>query len=481
MKRVSIPVGIVALAVAVGGCLPEKRVLWSPDGKWAAVRGGDENLYLCDENGKLTPRVAESVSHVAWLPDSKRLLIARSEPAQTWEQVAAVLSEEQRAAIEARGPKLRAELLAHDGPWNEFEPKTAEGLTGGETLALILYVRERLSTELAEKLGEEWDKLKELEGRVHMLQLGTVRDGALELGAALAKSADAFGELRLSPDAAFVAYRGAGSTEEETGPLFVLALAGGAAPLRVAEHVAMFHDWSADGRSVVYAATKGAVLQESKDLRLGVIAQQAVRDEAGKVLETLPEAKDLAGVVFQNEMRVRCLRDGRILFASMDVQLPCTAADMPERAELFAVEPERQPGVVRLIPRQAAEDLPDAVFLFEVSPDERHVCLPDSGGRIVMLTLATGETWDVVEKDAVDTLRIAPTWRSANELTAVVVPGSAGEKGRPEVTLFKLDWEMQKAERRALSTDWPKAVIEGVLVNKPEKAPSTQPQTEARP
>jgi hypothetical protein len=44
-------IGLILLATVFGGCLPEAKVTWSPDGKFALVRGGD-GLRLCDETGK---------------------------------------------------------------------------------------------------------------------------------------------------------------------------------------------------------------------------------------------------------------------------------------------------------------------------------------------------------------------------------------------------------------------------------------------
>ena len=41
---------VIMLAVVTGGCVPEKRISWSPDGRWAAVRG-ETGLYMCDETG----------------------------------------------------------------------------------------------------------------------------------------------------------------------------------------------------------------------------------------------------------------------------------------------------------------------------------------------------------------------------------------------------------------------------------------------
>ena len=184
------------------------------------------------------------------------------------------------------------------------------------------------------------------------------------------------------------------------------------------------------------------------------------------MLTTLPDAEELAGTAFQNELRVRCLRDGRILFATIELQLPCTSVDMPQRAGLFAIDPGRQPGVTRLVPRSTEGELPDAMLLFEVSPDERHVSVPGGDGQVAVLTLATGQAWQVLSTKEVDHLRTVPTWRTSDELCFAVVPGPEGEKERAQIALARLDWKAQTAEQQIVSADWPDAAVTDFLVEK---------------
>jgi len=475
MKRNVVCAGVIAALIVLGGCFPEKRVSWSPDGRWATVKGAD-GLYLCDESGKLSQRLVENVASVAWLPDSKHLVLSRSETVPSWAQATAVLTAERRQELEARAPKLREELLAYTGDWDKFKPKAIEGLTGGETLALFACVREKFSAGLPEKLGEKWDDLKKLEPAVYALQLATVTPGAaLELGPTLAKSLDSFDDLRVAPGGKAVAYRGAAPADDPAKPLFVLSLDGKGAPLHVADRAAMFPDWSSDGRYLVYAATRAVMEDGRKDLRLGIVARRLVADANGTLLETLPDAEELAGIVFQNEVRVRCLRDGRVLFATLEVHLPCTSLDMPQRAGLFAVDPGHEPNVTRLTPRQAESELPDAIFLFEVSPDEQHVTVPGGNGRLAILTLATGDVWEVVGEKEVDHLRTEPTWRSSDELCFAFVPGTEGAKERAAITLAKLDWAQHKAERKIISADWPDNIVTDFLVEKKPAPLATQP------
>ena len=475
MKRKNAAIALLIVAAAVTcGCLPEKRVVWSPDGRWAAIRGSD-GLYLCDPSGKLSERkpMVEGVTSLAWLPDSKGLILSYVDAhADTWDALAARLSAEQRRKVESVGPQLRNEILAHEGDWKNFEPKTLGDFTPGETGAALLYVRDKLNEGLPEKLGEEWKKAQELRVDEHVLARARGSEtGKLELDGALARALDPFDELCVSPDGRTVAYRRPAPGDEQTRPLLVVAIEKPATPPLVAEHTAMFYDWSADGRYLVYAACHTALPEKSKELRLGVVARRQVCGDDGAVLGTLPEPEELAGILFQEEVRVRCLRDGRVLFATAELEVPCTSADMPQRAGLFSVDPGRQPGVTRVIPRPTVYMLPDAAFLFAVSPDERHVCIPGSNGRIVVLTLATGSFWEVAGEDKGNQLRMQPTWRSSDELCFAVTP----DLEKPaQVVLAKLNWNAQTAERRVLSADWPEAVGKDFLAA-PEAAPTSQP------
>jgi hypothetical protein len=471
MKRVTVYLSLLAAAVSLTGCFPEKRVSWSPDGRWATVKGGD-GLYLCDESGRLSQRLVEHPGAVAWLPDSKHLVLSSSESVSSWAQVASVLSAERRHELETLAPVLRDELLSYTGNWDKFEPKSVAGLTGGETLALFVYLREQFGPTLREKLGDKWTDLEKLEAAIYALQTATVKsDSTLELGPVLARSLNEFDALRVAPNGKAVAYRSAAAGGDSAKPLLVLALDGKSTPQPVAERTSLFPDWSRDGRYLVYASSG---TEGNKDLRLGTIARRAVADEAGKLLAAFPDAEELAGIAYQDEVRVRCLRDGRVLFATLEVQLPCTSKDMPQRADLFAVDPGREPGVTRLTPRQTESELPDAIFLFEVSPDEQHVSVPGGDGRVAVLTLATGDVWEVLGAGEVDHLRTEPTWRSNDELCFAFVPGPAGAKGRAAIALAKLDWAAHKVERRSISDHWPDEVVTEFLVDKkPESA--TQP------
>jgi len=193
-----------------------------------------------------------------------------------------------------------------------------------------------------------------------------------------------------------------------------------------------------------------------------------VRDEAGRLLEEFPEPHELAGIIHQIETKVRYAPDGRVVFASLELTLPCAAEDMPDVVGLFAVDPERQPTVVRLLTRRALDEVPEGVSAFELSPDGLHVCIPGGDGEVAVVTIATGSIWELLPESAPGRLWTVPAWRTPDSLAFVARAGEAAE--RTELMLVHLDFAERAVEPVVLSADWNEDVRIGLLV----KAEDTQ-------
>jgi hypothetical protein len=183
--------------------------------------------------------------------------------------------------------------------------------------------------------------------------------------------------------------------------------------------------------------------------------QREVRDTEGKI-RFQAEQKYLAGWIFSEGSRVRCLRDGRILFNAAEISLPISAKDYGEqREQLFAIDPARQATLVRVIPRKAEGKISRWLSFFEVSPDERQVVVGDFHGHVTLLTLATGEAEEIQAGDAA-TISCFPVWRGAGEIsyTRRIEANDGKDPVRPvEIVLRK--GETQKT----LSTSWPDALL----------------------
>lgn len=451
------------ITLAPCGCEPEKRIVWSPDGQWAAVRT-DAGLFLCDVEGHLYPQEdLGRIRHVAWLPDSERLLLVVEEPAATWAELIERLDEGEVERLTDMGRHAVEEIEHFDGSMEELGEELEEHLTGGEIAAVLLYVRDHPTPAVRERLAEHWDDLEDAEVPVQTVALAT-RDGTqVRPEHVLGRTVSRLGRPAISPDGRSFACGRSMSGDPPTSELYVMRLEDGE-PRHVAERVAGSVAWSADGRHLVYVQASAVQPTMDDAVHLGVIARQEICDDAGFLLEEFGEPEYLAGILFDPQTRVRCMRDGRIVFATVEVSLPCSGRDMPTRPTLFAVDPGRSPVVARLIPRQTEAELPAGGYLFELSPDGSRVCIPGEGGRLVVVDLASGDYFDVLPEDAHEDPEMQPVWRMNDELCFTARPPDCERPDRLEVVMIRLNENGAAKDHRILSKDWPDDAVRGFLV-----------------
>jgi hypothetical protein len=174
-------------------------------------------------------------------------------------------------------------------------------------------------------------------------------------------------------------------------------------------------------------------------------------------LETPPEARDLAEVVFDKDLKVRCLRDGRVLFAAAEVSLPAPVSESSHKPVLFMLDTAGALSVRRALPAAVDAKVPDRVDLFEVSPDETRVAIPGSKGRVAIVTLSTGEIREIIGNYPQGDLRTVPVWRSPDQLCLLAPAGSRfTSPKRDEIVL----WSPDRAT--VLSRTWPDEVVAGI-------------------
>ena len=450
-------IAVVAFALTLlllAGCL-EQVCVWSPDGKRAAVVNlGKDGLRLCDADGRLSPPLVPDVFRVAWLSDSQRLVLARKHSESKWGPLARAMGQARAAALVAQAEEAWQKLQTGAG-WDGVG-----GVAGlfadrdADWKFVTIYLRERYGEALRTKLDPgRWNEVADTNAEIQELVMARIDGERIVTGTQLYEGIDEISDVRVAPGdqaVAFVAELKQGKAKD--GRLWAVRV-DTSVPELVAERVAAFPDWTADARSLVYVQASGS--SSGDDLRLGTLVQRAVLDAAGKI-QLKPEPKYLAGLMFSDQSRVRCLRDGRILFNAAEISLPIAAEDYGnEHEQLFAIDLARQATLVRMIPRKQQEDLPKALTFFEVSPDERQVLLGDITGNVDVLTLATGEVQPVQESTK-DNLQGAPAWRTAGEFTYTRrLPSKDGRKPAraAEVMLRRGDKET------VLSRGWPDAMV----------------------
>jgi hypothetical protein len=480
----------MVLALWAAGCLPSAKVQWSPDGRRAFVMATD-GLRLTDPDGKLSAPIAGTdgnrLNDVAWTPDSKQLVVIRAAGLGTWKEAKAFLDEAEVRDVTARAALLRQEILAYDGPADQFKPLSLEGRSGSQIMLVAMYLRDEKLEGIAEKLAALWKTdLSGINVTLWQIEVGDVAEGTVTFHPPLVRTLNALQTLRLSPDGRFVACVG----EPVVGPANDLSL--WIAPLKedttlrlVAGHVAMYPDWTADSQSVVYGHTDVPSSQSNSHLGLGTIARSKVRGAEGVTVKdpsgdgqerhlpsdadgVLPQfaAEDLVGLLFTSRLKVRCAAGGRLYYDSATMHLPGTTADLSPKPELFVIM--ESGGLLltgRAVTQPSVETVSDGVQWFETSPDGKRVLLQTEQG-LSIVSLDSGR----VETTLAETqhrLPMLPVWRGNDEVClAVAAESKLGSPKRPEVIL----WSAR--ETKILSQSWPDKVVTDLLSGKQGETPA---------
>jgi hypothetical protein len=454
----------VVLLLLLSGCL-EKHLVWSPDGNRAAVIAKD-GLHLCDLDGRLTPLLLPDVYQVAWLGDSQRLVVARGRKTGDWTLIARAAGSERAAAFAAKAESI----------WGQLETGGEGGILmrelgkdkDGDVLKVCL--RERHGEALRTKVSTgDWADLEGKQVEISELIMARIAGGQIQPGTLLHEGLEKIQDIRVSPGDHAVAFTTDITPGNDNECRLLLARIDGTGAVSVAEHTNLFPDWTADGRTLTYVQASGDG-RKKDDLRLGVLAQRAVLDGDGRI-KVAEQAEDLAGLMFSNTARVRCLRDGRILFNAVEFSLPIATKDADvEREKLFALDAARQSTLGRVIPRGEEENVPKNLTFFEVSPDEKQVLLGGYEGEVSVLTLVTGEV-EVLQKAGDYNLMGAPVWRSAEEITyARRNPTADGKKPERKAEIVRRKVVLQQGDQeKVLSQDWSPEMLESVYSGSDKK------------
>ncbi|GJQ26898.1 MAG: hypothetical protein HBSAPP02_19300 [Phycisphaerae bacterium] len=456
MNRIALLRLSCLLFVSSVGCIPEKRVIWSHDGKTAAI-STHKGLRLAAADGQLLgARLDCTAARAAWFPDNRRLAIAYAREVKGWEQIAPIYSPQKIQDIAKAAQAAKERVLAYDGDWSRFKLDPDGGHSPGMNAAILFYLRDRLPDGLPEKLGDKWADFREANATIWSLQLFDVDADQLTPGKLLRQSLDEMWMPAVSPRGEAIAYLAkGGEAQGDAVGLYVISVRGGE-PRLIHPNVAMGYDWSADGRSLVYLCgpTDG---RTDSAVTLGSVSTIEVAAENGSLLETFNKQEDHVGVLFSQLFNVRYLRDGRLMFSSVEFTLPATNRDMPQRWTLFVLDPRTPASVLRVLPRDFSEPMEMTSALFQLSPDETRVLIPGSKGRLYLYDFATGQTHAIQTEDVNERTQTVPAWRNNDEFTFVRPVKSADGKDGGQLTQWKA------GATRPLDNDWPEEAREGWL------------------
>lgn len=477
-------VALGALTLLVAGCGPEDWIVWAPDGQHGIARNDSR---LIDPAGNALGTIAGEHEFVtSWLPDSRRVLVLREVPAQSWAEYATLLGEERTAMVVYAGGDL-ARLMGEnrdaldafaDSPafkiWHEnletrgvkFEA-VANYLDAARPGLLDPLLEASARREVAEAkkengspdAGKPQRSIAEMRKdiglpKIHELHLRNAVASGDSGDRLLLRFADECAQFVVSPHGRALAFIRVEGTDAR---LYATALEETAKPILIESGVE-FAAWSPDGQDLAYTKCGVPHRSEKSELRLGSIARRRVCTPDGAIIAEPEAGEDIAGLILpEYPAQLAWIPDGRILFAGAKFSLPATTQNLPHALTLFALSLNPAPSIEQLIPGSVPSRLTVRANYFTVSPDGQKVAILGKAGAVSVLTLAS-KTFttlqDMVpqfEKKNSDDSILVPAWRTADELTFLVGPGDpAGSSGRAEVVIASL-----RGEKRAISKTWP--------------------------
>jgi hypothetical protein len=417
--------GCLAALLLAGGCRVEERMVWAPDGSRAAVRVQNE-LCLMDSTGKLSAPLASNVLEVAWLSDGKSLVLVRAISVATWAEGARLLPSNEVATVEslARGllDVAKGALAAAGNDVAAVEEKFIKPLniTPSEfiipALICLFDTRKEELRRLVDSATNNAEAVKALteprDFTIHELAIYPVGGGAPLV---LERSLKDLTAPRVCPAQPLVAYlRGA--------ELVVTPLAGGTNRVVVAEKATGHFDWTPDGKALVYAVP-GVEKWADNAINLFGLQRRAVSQEQGGVVAGAVQALAQAAANF--EPRIRCLPDGRVLFAGLALQLPAAVEAKPV-ARFYLTDGSAAPIAIAT----PAEALPQDLAAFAPSPDGKRIAVVNAGDDEVKLVNIASGAVKVISPQRTGKSRALPAWRGTNELFFAAFPSADAQ--RPE-------------------------------------------------
>lgn len=441
-----------------------------------------EKAFLIAPDGKV---MGEAEHFGVWLPDSRHVVAVRQTRAERWEQFSALLEPGERARIEfwaaneaawfkKWGPQIQSpkpeewteEQKASRAEFTRIYGRDAGGgaVPGMAPLDVWFYLREKQPEDfstIAAIFKVDQEAIEAMTPRISQLVIADVLPGGARAAAmSLVRTAGEIARVTPSPDGRYVAYA-------VGGRLFAVPARDGSRSVLVDEGTGAVA-WSLDGKRLVYLKTSGADrLGKAEDIQPGTLAQRAVRDDRGEMMDKAGDVEELAAVWFCSEFSVAVLPDGRVAFTGPAIHLPAPA-DGPAEFSLFALKPGEAPTLECLLPKGAG--VPNAIWLPSLSPDGRHVLMAAHDGSFLGLLSLESKSVQILYAEAKWTGRDSKTlgrvgappmagWRTADEFTYVAPPGRDGAgPRRAEMIIRKVG-----GPPRVISTSWSDEMADDIL------------------
>ncbi len=436
---------LLTIMVALSGCFP-KSLVWSPDGNYAAFFTKDGDLYFSDHQGRLSAKVCDKVFGIAWLNDNQSILLETVTECKSWQQFTQIAKPELLDEIKSNSSYF-VNVSAPD-QWQDLQNRYT--LDDNMIAAVKLYLRDENTADISPQLKESL--AGNIEFNCYAIELARWQGGSLNIEKVLCQFTLPVWDIVISSDnnkAAFTLL-----DQKDSSPvgssLWVLDLATGS-QRHIADNAALFPDWTDDSSALVYVAmaNKG----KGDDIFVGNL--QIAKWQSADLINSDIEIKTLAALMMSYNTRVRCLSDGKILFSSLEANLPLAAQDLDDQMQLYILDTKVTSGVNHVILRSNMDKLAgyDLNF-FELSGNEQFVSLITHDGLVSVLNLETGIITEIQSEPGSD-IRSLPSWRGDTELCYYTQSDNTNVNKR----IALLDLAGPLDNKRYISTNWPDEVV----------------------
>jgi len=464
---------LAVLLLTLNSCIPDKRVVWSPDGSKALVRMGNDELFIL-EGPELAPRSLDmEVFAMDWLPDNRHAVVCVSREHTEWASLKANLSASEIEGVTQIAKAIETAVMSFDGPVGKAEWRQITTAQGGLPRPVQLCLRDTASAAFQVKAATELEKLKARAAfTFHLLLIDT---SEAEEPTLLYSTMAPWGHEEGYPRP-FVAPTGdrmaflLNRPEQYLGdaqPAFALAVQEINNPdsMRILdEQLGWELAWSPNGQQLAYFRYKGVPPQtDEKELlhRLGTLVIRRLVDDSGRV-----DSHIIAEVcvLFQSFAGLQFTSDGNLYFAASDLRLPAPEEEaMAKNWTVFRWDPDYPNSVCPALSQNAERwfaNRHELSWTFALSPNgQRLQLLGEDGLYLRDFPSAGGPHLDEVHTDEHGTV---PVWRNDDEITVVVKPGDErGSEHRSELVLMNLNRGGYPESARCLSCDWPDEWVSG--------------------
>lgn len=471
MKHIATRGGVRTAAIAalsiflLCACEDPRRVSWSPDGKSAAVIAGD-GLRISDAEGNVgEPK--PGVELATWFPDSHHLLTVEYEKLTSWQMIQQHETAKDLKIAMDTVAKMLVEAKANKGNMDKFGDAIKDL---PHTREAVVYLRERKDKEMMANFGDKWTSVKNtVDVGLHNVCAYDVQEKTFSDKKQIYSTMRDVKEVRLAPHgkAFLIVYK------QEIGDQLTLdhVTFNGESnqtwtSTNISTAAATYPDWAPDGKSLYFVeAELPAVSQNNPESTfgpaIGSLVSLSVNPDTEAIV-SVPPKRTLARMFFRRNCRVRALKDGRVVFSALPVQLPSADSQLTNRQSLFVVRPQENVLVSPMVPLDAIDSDADMVEFFDTNPSGKMISIPSTKEGVFVYNVLTGDASRVSGDGFYWSKRLSfiPSWRSEDELCLGMKQEKDDDKvEKSEVVL----WSPTKDAPRVLSTNWSVAARKGFL------------------